>query len=236
MHEVGSAETLGTKERLIQAAGPIFARSGFAEGTVREICEAAGANLAAVNYHFGDKWGLYVATLEEAHVRMNELVPAMEESPELSAEEQFGLFVRTTLLRMINGPKTGWPSELLMREVLAPSAACDVLIQRCVRPHFERLLEIISSLLQRNVERRELEHLGFAVISQCFHYRMCGPFMKRITESSSTDPAMEIGERGLEDAIAFVTRFSLVAFRNWGSDDSHRGVVTSLSTDSSREV
>lgn len=217
---MGSGENPGTKERLIQAAGPIFARAGFAEATVREICEAAGANLAAINYHFGDKWGLYVATIEEAHLRMSEVLPTAEVEPGLHPEEQLGQFVRTTLLRMINGPKTGWPSELLMREVLAPSAACDVLIQKCVRPHFERLLEIIQILLKQPVHRRELEHLGFAVISQCFHYRMCGPFMKRITDTNATDPAMAIDERDLEDAIAFVTRFSLVAIRHWGSDST----------------
>ena len=48
-----------TKKRLIEAAGSLFADKGFKETTVRDICEQAGANVAAVNYHFGDKEKLY---------------------------------------------------------------------------------------------------------------------------------------------------------------------------------
>ncbi|MEZ6108609.1 MAG: TetR family transcriptional regulator [Pirellulaceae bacterium] len=83
-----TGETLGTKERLVQAAGPIFARSGFAEATVREICDSAGANLAAINYHFGDKWGLYVATIEAAHLRLMDIVPYPAWPESVSAAEE----------------------------------------------------------------------------------------------------------------------------------------------------
>ena len=48
-----------TKERLLKAASEIFAEKGFRDATVAEICEAAEANIAAVNYHFGNKETLY---------------------------------------------------------------------------------------------------------------------------------------------------------------------------------
>ena len=56
-----------TKARLLEAAGEEFAEKGFELARVRAICERAGANLAAVNYHFGDKEQLYVEVLREAH-------------------------------------------------------------------------------------------------------------------------------------------------------------------------
>ena len=43
-----------TRERLLKAAEALFAERGFKRVTVREICLAARANVAAVNYHFGD--------------------------------------------------------------------------------------------------------------------------------------------------------------------------------------
>ena len=49
-----------TKARLLEAAGEEFAEKGFELARVRAICERAGANLAAINYHFGDKEQLYV--------------------------------------------------------------------------------------------------------------------------------------------------------------------------------
>nr|MDA8135855.1 TetR/AcrR family transcriptional regulator [Desulfobacteraceae bacterium] len=56
---------LPTRERLIDIAGDIFGREGFKAATVRKIAEEANANIAAVNYHFRDKEGLYRAVLED---------------------------------------------------------------------------------------------------------------------------------------------------------------------------
>src|SRR4030095_12192205 len=53
-----------TRQRLLEAAGEVFAARGFRAATVREICQRAQANLAAVNYHFGDKERLYAAVLQ----------------------------------------------------------------------------------------------------------------------------------------------------------------------------
>ena len=64
-----------TKTRLLEAAGEEFAEKGFEVARVRSICERAGANLAAVNYHFGDKEQLYVQAVLEAHRCGMELPP-----------------------------------------------------------------------------------------------------------------------------------------------------------------
>ena len=48
----------GTKERILDSAERLFAEQGFAGASMRAITTAAGANLAAVNYHFGSKESL----------------------------------------------------------------------------------------------------------------------------------------------------------------------------------
>ena len=53
-----------TGEKIIECAGQLIAEKGFASVTSKEICRAAGVNLAAVNYHFGSRDGLYLAVLE----------------------------------------------------------------------------------------------------------------------------------------------------------------------------
>lgn len=54
------------RERLLDAAGALFARRGYAAVSIREIARAAGVTSAMVHYYFGDKHGLYAALLESA--------------------------------------------------------------------------------------------------------------------------------------------------------------------------
>ena len=53
-----------TRNRLLSAASRLFAEKGYDHATVRDICAAAGVNIALVNYHFKSKEGLYKACIE----------------------------------------------------------------------------------------------------------------------------------------------------------------------------
>jgi len=50
---------VATRERLLAAAGRVFAEKDYRKATIAEICRLAETNIAAVNYHFGDKETLY---------------------------------------------------------------------------------------------------------------------------------------------------------------------------------
>jgi len=52
-----------TRIKLIQTAARLFAKNGFSGTSVRQISTAAKTNVSAVHYHFGDKRGLYLATV-----------------------------------------------------------------------------------------------------------------------------------------------------------------------------
>ena len=49
-----------TRERILDTAEVLFASKGYHAVSVREITHAADCNLAAVNYHFGNKQNLYL--------------------------------------------------------------------------------------------------------------------------------------------------------------------------------
>ncbi len=53
-----------TKEDILQAAEVLFARQGYDGTSLRQITDSAGANIAAVNYHFGSKDSLLAAVLD----------------------------------------------------------------------------------------------------------------------------------------------------------------------------
>jgi AcrR family transcriptional regulator len=52
-----------TRDRILDAAERLFGQHGFPCTSLRQITDAAGVNLAAVNYHFGSKEDLYKAVL-----------------------------------------------------------------------------------------------------------------------------------------------------------------------------
>ncbi len=53
-----------TRNKLIKISAKLFAKKGFSATSIRQICQAGGTNVSAIRYHFGDKYGLYMAAVE----------------------------------------------------------------------------------------------------------------------------------------------------------------------------
>src|SRR3712207_5289373 len=101
-----------TRQRLLEAAGEVFAEAGFRAATVREICTRAGANVAAVNYHFGDKERLYTEVLKYAHrCAIVKYPPGMGLAPEAPAEQRLRGFVMSFLSRMLDDGRPAWHAK-----------------------------------------------------------------------------------------------------------------------------
>lgn len=178
------AEPDVTKTRLLEAAGEEFAEKGFEAARIRAICDRAGANLAAVNYHFGDKEQLYVAAVLHAHRCGIALVP---ESVFLDGEpaEQLRGYIRHFLGSVLeNGTQNRWHRALMLREMIAPTSASETLVREAIRPRFERLKEIMKRVCPLAEERR-LNALVFSVVGQCLHYKVARPISERVVGSAA---------------------------------------------------
>ena len=137
-----------TRDRLLMAAGEVFAEKGFEKATVREICQAANVqNIAAVNYYFGDKERLYIESVKRAHQVQIDLVPLPKWAPGTTPEKKLHDFVETMVTRLTGDSWLPWQEQLMMREVANPTAAVAELVQQFIRPHFELLLSIIDEFV-----------------------------------------------------------------------------------------
>ena len=67
----------------------------------------------------------------------------------------------------------------LLREMLHPTSASDVLIREAIRPKFERLTQILRQFCPGAAERK-IHALAFSVIGQCLHYKMARPVAERL--------------------------------------------------------
>ena len=158
-----------TRTRILNAAGPVFAEKGFKAATIRDICEAAAVNVASVNYYFGDKEHLYVETLQQALPIERE---ALERWPEgTPAEERLRGFVIMFLRRLLAPGHDGWQMLLLIREVLKPTRACEVLVRDYFRSRFEFLLGILEELLPEGTPEHRRHQVALSIVAQCVHYR-----------------------------------------------------------------
>jgi AcrR family transcriptional regulator len=168
------------RNRILTAAGPIFAEKGYQAATVREICQSAGVNLAGVNYHFGDKETLYIESVKLARRLRASQAPMPELSRDLPPEERLRIFIRTMVTRMVGIEDASWQSRLMMREMLRPTKACQAMVEEYLRPEFEMLLEILGELLSPDVPKHVLYRAGFSVIGQCLFYRIAGDVVRFI--------------------------------------------------------
>ena len=137
-----------TRERLLEAGQRLFADRGFKKVTVREICRDAGANVAAVNYHFGDKLGLYREVLQRAIDVMRATTDAAREAGGgRSADDRLRCYITTYVRRLLVSSDRVWLHRLITREMNDPTPALDALVEQGVRPRVEYLSRLVAEIL-----------------------------------------------------------------------------------------
>ncbi len=157
-----------TRHRLVETAAPLFAERGFRRVTVREICSRAGANIAAVNYHFGGKMGLYRAVQElaiEAVRRADEAARRAGEKE--NVERRLETYLRAQLAHVAAGGANGLLPALIARELADPTPGLDAIIDRAVRPRTEFLCRLVGELLRRRPDDERVRDCVASIQAQC---------------------------------------------------------------------
>jgi AcrR family transcriptional regulator len=137
-----------TRDRLLATGTRLFAERGFQNVTVRDICTEAAANVAAINYHFEGKAGLYMEVLGKAVAIMRGTTEAMIQAGNGEpAAAQLESLVRTFLERVVAG-REGWIHQLMMQEMREPTAGLDLVIDEVIAPRFAYLRSVVARLLE----------------------------------------------------------------------------------------
>lgn len=198
---------LETRRRLVDAGAKLFAERGFNDVTVREICAAAGANVAAVNYHFGDKLGLYAAVMRIAVDAMREVnEAAMRAGAQGDAEHRLRRYIRVFVERIGAIKGNHWIYRLISREFSDPTPAFDMVIEEGVRPRFDYLCTVVGQLIDAPPDDERVMKCVSSIHSQ---FVMCLPnpaFARVWAKFGRTPPTID----ALADHIA---EFSLAGIR-----------------------
>jgi AcrR family transcriptional regulator len=206
----GAASHAETRRQLLEAAGAVFAGAGFRDATVREICRRAGANVAAVNYHFGDKETLYLEVLRYAHGKaLEKYPPLLNVSADAPPEKKLRAFVHSLLLRIFDKGPTAWHGKIMLREMIEPSAALDSLVEERMRPMAGQLWQIVADILDRPPNDERVRLCSMSVVSQCVFFHHCHPVVSRLFPKDLPQDAA-----GIERLADHITRFSLAAMKH----------------------
>jgi AcrR family transcriptional regulator len=202
-----------TRRHLLEAAAEVFAEVGFRAATVRQICERAGANIAAVNYHFGDKEKLYRAVLKSTlQTAIAKYPPDYGLPARATPEQRLRVFIRSFLLRIFSEGPSSRHGRLMAREMIEPTGALDAIVKEDIRPMSVVLGSIVADLLGRDATAQTRQLCAMSVVSQVLFYHHCRPVVTRLF------PAMKFDEAAIEELTAHITRFSLAAMKQIARD------------------
>jgi AcrR family transcriptional regulator len=200
----GSCET---RRRLLESAGEVFAEHGFHNATIRQICDRAEANVAAVNYHFRDKAELYEAVLRYSHCAAEAAYATSKLASDAPAEERLAGYVRSMMSRILDEGRPAWHGKLMSREMTEPTAGLDGLVRDVFLARFRELNEIVRDLLGPAAAQDDVEKCSNSVIAQVVFYQHCKPLLVRM------EAALRYDKAGIEALVEHATRFSLCAMQ-----------------------
>ena len=144
------------RARLLRAGLRLFAHQGYAATSTRELAQAAGVNVAAISYYFGDKAGLYRAVFFEPLGEIADDIAAFS-GAQLSIEDALRGFYAGFLEPLSQGEDGQLCVKLRMREMLEPTGLWDQEVNEGIKPMHEAMLV------------RLCRHLGLAAPDDDLH-------------------------------------------------------------------
>lgn len=163
------AESADTRNRLLDAGVRLFAENGFKGVSVRELCTEANANVAAIQYHFGGKEGLYQAIFETTldddeagfQAYMDNINTVIDGAGKNRAQLGMALsmYIKSFFARFPFNERKRWFSVLVLRELSFPGQGFELVYKRRMQPSQYVLARIVAALegIEANSEQARLQ-------------------------------------------------------------------------------
>lgn len=200
MPEPASADP--TRTKLLEAAGQVFAEQGFHAATVREICSRAGANVAAVNYYFGDKVELYEEVLRQAVSSVHD--DALREAlNDMEPRQALRRVIRHMAGKLCGANRASWTMRMMAHEMAKPTPAFARVVDEIIAPTSTMLRRVIGRLLDLPPGHEKTRLCAQSVMGQLIHYAYAGPVIERLW------PEFKINEESMDRIAKHIADFSL---------------------------
>ncbi|HUE24623.1 MAG TPA: CerR family C-terminal domain-containing protein [Bryobacteraceae bacterium] len=199
-----------TETRILETAGHVFAETGFQAAKVRDICARAGVNLAAVNYHFGDKLGLYKEVLRYACCAAGNAATFDPALPGRTPESKLRGFVRKLLQQIYGEDRPAWPVRLMTHELAQPTPAFDGVVDQVMRPKHDAIRNLVAGVIGRPADDRQTRLCAQSVMGQIIVYAHGREVLKRLW------PDLQFTPETLDEIADHIAAFSCAGLKSLG--------------------
>jgi len=207
------SDGIETRKRLLDAAADIFAAKGFHDTRIADICQAAGgANMAAVNYHFGSKEELYVAAWRHAFERSIEAHPLDGGvAPDAPVEERLRGQILAHIQRIADPATLDF--DIVHKEMACPTGLLSEIMRRSIEPMRERFVNVIREFLGPNVTEQQVQLCEMSIHSQCMSPLLHHHRRQNVPAGAPPPPVPALAQIGIEALADHIARFSLAGIR-----------------------
>lgn len=195
------------RERILQAAFEVFAEQGFTNTTVRDICRQAAVNVAAVNYYFGSKQGLYEEVCRYSCGAAGEAPAVLPIDAAAAPDEQLASFIRQFMRTILLHGSSSLQGKIMAREMMEPTSALQIIVKEIIRPRQEQLSAIIRALLGKAADETLVRRCCFSIVGQCLYYRSARVVAQEL------QPGIVFDEKAVDAIAEHITHFTLQALR-----------------------
>lgn len=162
-----------TQKRLLKAAGEVFAEKSYRDATIAEISERAGTNIAAVNYHFGNKETLYVETWRLAfHESMKAHPPDGGLEKNAPPEERLRAHMAAMVRRMAD--RNNREFLIVQREFANPTGLLEEVLSKEIHALHKRTEDLVWDLLGPHASEKDVQFCETSIISLCMNPMVAG--------------------------------------------------------------
>ena len=220
------ADGAEARAQLLLAALRLFAARGFSKTSVRDIAQAAGVNIAAIRYYFGDKAGLYRAVFFNPATCGGDIAELTAfNDPALSLDAAMGSLYRSFLQPLKLGELFELQMRLQMREMTDPTGLWDEEVAHRIRPHHDAVVSLLTRTLGADAVDDDIHRLAFSMVGLAVNLFVGREVMKAVV------PAL----CDLPDAVdAWADRLALFAVGMVQAEAARRGVSLTLAPVPSR--
>jgi AcrR family transcriptional regulator len=184
---MGAVQEQSTRDRLLMSAMALFADRGFEKTTMAAISEGADANIAAVNYHFGDKQALYLEALRAAFAEAKSCFPIEQASSEESPELRLKNHLSAMISRIFCQTEAGFLSRMVAKEFSGPTFAVDMIFSELISQNRANMWSAVSGILGPKVPEQRVHLAMVSVVAQFQSYNF-----SRLIREMGAHPALAL--------------------------------------------